>query len=229
MTVARIEQVNARTVSTVNAQARAEQVAIRVVSREQVFARAEQVTLRMVSSNVPDDGDPGVETPEQIGERYFASVPTFALAIPCLEINHPTWAEPHRRVIQPQDWSVTIDGTPVLFPGWDEAGPWLGEFPAADEGARATRTLSLDDPDNALANAIDAVAESADPVTVRLWFFRSDVLDTPLITERYDVRTLAPGDARLDLTCVGRDLAVLNDPYIRHTRSNTPGYRGRIS
>ena len=226
MTQARSQQQTARVVATTDPAARAEQVTLRVVSRETVFARAEQITARMVSSNVPDDVPVDPEDPEFL-DRYFASVPNNILEIACLEFSHTSWSEPHRRVIQPNDWTVSINGVPTLFPGWNENGAWFGEYPATDDASRGTRVLNLDDPFNDLHQMIEDVAESMDPVVVRLWLFRSDVLDTPMIAERYEVQTSVPGADRLQVTCVGRDLSNLVDPYIRHTRINSPGLRGR--
>ena len=159
--------------------------------------------------------------------RYAASVPVGTLPIACLEFSHPLWAGPHRRVIQPNDVTVTISGTPTLFPGWDQAGAWLGEYPAADDSARATRALSLDDPANALLALIESAAESATPVTGRLWLFLSTNLTVPVLAETYTVQTAAPDDGVLELACVSRDITVLQDPVIRATRMNSPGLRGR--
>ncbi len=122
---------------------------------------------------------------------------------------------------------MTIDGTPTLFPGWNEVGAWVGEYPAADDSARATRTFSLSDPDNALYNLIDAVREDETPVTARLWQFLSSDLATPVLTETYTLQSAAPGDDTLELAAVSRDIGVLVDPFIRHTRGNSPGLRGR--
>lgn len=159
--------------------------------------------------------------------RYTASVPLDAIPYACLEITHPSWSAPERRVIQPGDVTVTIDGAPTLFTGWDDAGAWIGEYPSSDDSGRAVRALSLDDPDNALHGLIETVAEDALPVTVRLWLFLSTDTTTPVLTERYTVQSSAPAAERLELQCVSRDLSVLADPFIRHTRSNSPGLRGR--
>lgn len=159
--------------------------------------------------------------------RYAASNPLRVLPLPCLELSHPDWSAPHRRVIQPGAWTVTIDGVPTEFPGWHQAGPWLSEYPATNDSGRAGRTLSLDDPFNELAGLIESVRESVDSVRARLWLFRSDQLDVPMIRERYKVRRLRVDDGRLQLDCVSRDLSLITDPWIRHTTINSPGLRGR--
>ena len=159
--------------------------------------------------------------------RYAASNPLDVLPLPCVEFAHPDWDAPHRRVIQPDDWTVTIDGVPTVFPGWHQAGPWLSEYPASDDSGRAGRSLSLDDVSNELANLLEAVRESDSPVTVRLWLFRSDDLAVPMIRERYKVASFRPGDGQLLVDCVSRDLSMIADPFIRHTRINSPGLRGR--
>jgi len=161
--------------------------------------------------------------------RYVASVPLRTLAHYCLEISHPAWPAPHRRVIQPTAVTVTIDGVATSFPGWNENGPWKGEFPAADDSGRAVRTLSLSDPDNALYAQIDSVREHPLPVTARLWEFLTSDLSTPVLTEVYTLQAAAPGNARLELAAVSLEIGVLNDPFIRHTRMNSPGLRGRAA
>ncbi|WP_439640572.1 hypothetical protein [Nevskia sp.] len=159
--------------------------------------------------------------------RYLASAPTNKVQHACLELSHPAWAAPHRRVIQPTPVTVSIGGVPTPFPGWNETGPWIGEYPAAESGGRAVRTLDLGDPDNAVFAQIYAVREHPEPVIVRLWLFLSDNLATPLMTERYKLQASAPAPERLALVAVSRDPGQQNDPPIRHTRMNSPGLRGR--
>jgi len=159
--------------------------------------------------------------------RYVASNPLDVLPLPCIEFSHPDWPAPHRRVLQPDDWTVSIDGVPTLFPGWHQVGPWLGAYPPSDDSGRANRKLSLDDVDQLLEDLITGVAESAAPVRVRIWLFVSDDLATPLIREVYLVQAIEPDGGQLDIECVSRDYSAINDPYIRHTPANSPGLRGR--
>lgn len=160
--------------------------------------------------------------------RYSASVPLGTLPYACLEVSHPAWAAALRRVIQPEPVTVTIDGTPTVFAGWDGEGTWISDYPSTDDTGRARRTVQVDDIDNALLLQIEAVTESEDPVSVRLWLFLSTDTATPVLAERYTMQSCAPNDdGTLTLQCVSRDLSVLADPFIRHTRSNAPGLRGR--
>ncbi len=210
------------------------QVAAEAFRTDTVALRVGQIAVEVFYQVAPEGGYPPGPCEPGPGtglDRYIASVPNYTLHLECLELNHPDWVAPHRRVIQPDDWTVTIDvdGTPteVLFPGWLQEGPWSGSYPATDESARAGRTLSLDDPDNVLRDLVLSVVESTTPVTVRIWLFRSDVLDAPLLQEQYEVNSARPLQGRLDLACSSTDLSVLLDPFIRHTRANSPGLRGR--
>jgi len=230
----RVGQTAAEAFRTGDVPLRTGQVVAEAFRTDTVALRTGQIAVEVFSRVEPEGGyppgpcDPGPGTGL---DRYIASVPQYTVQIECLELSHPDWAAPHRRVIQQDDWTVTIDvdGVPteVLFSGWNQAGAWASEFPGADESARSGRTLSLDDPANELFALIESVIESTTPIVVRLWLFRSDVLDAPLLTERYEVQTAAPGRDSLELGCVSRDLSILIDPYIRHTRSNSPGLRGR--
>ncbi|MCX7062856.1 MAG: hypothetical protein NTZ11_18465 [Gammaproteobacteria bacterium] len=160
--------------------------------------------------------------------RYTASVPYDALPYVCLEISHPDWSAAVRRVMQPDAVTVAVEGVLTMFSGWNTAGAWASRYPATDDTGRAIRNVDVDDVDNALLRQIEAVAESDAPVTVRVWKYISTDTGTPLLSERYQLQQWEPGDdGVLSLRCVSRDLSVLADPFIRHTRGNTPGLRGR--
>lgn len=160
--------------------------------------------------------------------RYAASAPLAALPYGCLEISHPAWPQPFRRVQQADAVTVILDGTPTVFAGWNDAGNWQAGNPSTDDSGRARRTLAIDDVDNAVLAALESVVEHPVKVAVRLWLFASTDTSTPLLRETYAAQGFAPDDdGTLQVECVSRDLSVLADPWLRHTRSNTPGLRGR--
>lgn len=163
--------------------------------------------------------------------RYAASVPRGVVEVACLELSHSAWPAVQRRAGQPQDVTVLVDGLPVLFPGFNSAGPWLSEHPGTDDSGRAERSVQLDDADRALEQLMDDTAESAEPVIARLrYYLSSDLtvpLTDPLIVETYEVREYEPDDDALTLTLRTRDLSTLADPGLRHTLENSPGLRGR--
>lgn len=160
--------------------------------------------------------------------RYAASVPLAALPYVCLELSHQAWPQPFRWVQQPNSVEVTIAGTPTVFPGWDDVGRWESGNPGTDDSGRAARTLQLDDVHGAVLAALESVVESAVKVQVRFWLFISTDTSAPVLAETYAAQGFAPrDDGTLQIDCVSRDLSVMADPWLRHTRSNTPGLRGR--
>lgn len=158
--------------------------------------------------------------------RFAASVPAGVYEIACLQLSHSTFGV-HRRVFQQDDVTVAIDGALVTFPGWRDAGAWLGDYPTTDDSGRAQRTITMADPDNAVHALIEATVELSEPVMLDLYYFTSDDLNAPKIRERYEVQTSQPDDDKLTITAQTLDIANLTDPVIRHTLANTPGLRGR--
>lgn len=160
--------------------------------------------------------------------RYAASVPLAALPYACVELSHPAWPQPFRWVQQPDAVTVILGDVATTFEGWQTAGRWESGNPGTDDSGRAARTLQLDDVHGTVLAALESVIESPVKVQAKFWLFISSDTSAPVLAETYAAQGFAPGDdGTLQIDCVSRDLSVMADPWLRHTRSNTPGLRGR--
>lgn len=161
--------------------------------------------------------------------RYTASNHAGVLPLLCLELSHSAWAAAERRVMQPDDWTVTIGGVPTLFKGFgaSEAGPWLAANPTTDDTATAQRSIDLDDIDSSLFKQIEAVRSLDEHVACRIYLFLSSAPDVVLYAQQLSVDSASIDGGKLTLSTQTIDSGNRRFPRILHTLANTPGLRGR--
>lgn len=163
--------------------------------------------------------------------RYAASNPAGVIPLLCLELSHSAWAAPERRVMQPDDWTVTIAGVPTLFKGFgaSEAGPWQAANSATDDTATAQRSIDLDDIDGSLYRQIESVRSSDEHVICKVYLFLSNALDVVLYAQQLSVDAASIDGGKLTISTQTIDSGNRRFPRVLHTLANTPGLRGRKS
>lgn len=163
--------------------------------------------------------------------RYAASNPAGVIPLLCLELSHSAWAAPERRVMQPDDWTVTIAGVSILFKGFgaSEAGPWLSANSTTDDTATAQRSIDLDDVRGFLFRQIQSVRSSDEHVVCKIYKFLSTAPDIVLYAQQLSVDGAGIDGGKLTTSTQTIDSGNRRWPRTLHTLANTPGLRGRKS